>query len=538
MSMIRNYADMAILPSNIDELYAGFTTSPLSFITFLLIVGWWIFRHRFNQRHNKGPKTWPVIGCIIEQAKNFNFLHDWLLNYFKETPTFSVPMMTVNNTFTSTPANVEYILKTNFANYPKGERIQERFIDMMGLGIFNVDGDLWHQQRKVSTVEFASSKLRDLSTQAFREQALKLGKVLLLATQTSQVVDLQDLFMRLTLDSICKIGFGVDVGCLTPSLPIIPFAAAFDEANELLIRRYVDFTWKIKRALNIGSEARLRKCIEVVNSFLYEVIEARRAEMQLNSFEQNEKRADILSRFMSLTGPDAYDDKMLRDVVVNFIIAGRDTTALTLSWLFSQLCKHPDVIHKILFEVSAVLNEEDTSCIATEQLGLWDKMVNFAQRLNYQNLNKMQYLHATITETLRLYPAVPLETKKVKSDDTLPDGTPVKQGNFVSFAPYSMGRLERIWGPDADEFKPERWLVDGVFQPQSPFKLTAFQAGPRICLGKDSAYLQMKMTTAILLKFFKFDLVVGQSLSYRMMVVLYIANGLKAVVSLRQGEAL
>ena len=61
------------------------------------------------------------------------------------------------------------------------------------------------------------------------------------------------------------------------------------------------------------------------------------------------------------------------------------------------------------------------------------------------------------------------------SDDVLPDGTRVRAGNFVSYVPYAMGRLEALWGPDVLEFKPERWLKNGVFQPQSPFKLTAFQ---------------------------------------------------------------
>ncbi len=89
---------------------------------------------------------------------------------------------------------------------------------------------------------------------------------------------MQDLFMRLTLDSICKIGFGVEIGCLSPSLPEVPFAKAFDECNRLVIRRYIDIFWKIKRALNIGTEAQLRKNIQVMDSFLYKVIETRRAD--------------------------------------------------------------------------------------------------------------------------------------------------------------------------------------------------------------------------------------------------------------------
>lgn len=61
------------------------------------------------------------------------------------------------------------------------------------------------------------------------------------------------------------------------------------------------------------------------------------------------------------------------------------------------------------------------------------------------------------------------------NDDILPDGTKVKAGGMVTYVPYSMGRMEYNWGPDASEFKPERWLKDGFFQNASPFKFTAFQ---------------------------------------------------------------
>ena len=86
--------------------------------------------------------------------------------------------------------------------------------------------------------------------------------------------------MRLTLDTICKIGFGVDLGSLSPELPELPFAKAFDDSNKLIIRRYVDYTWKIKRFLNVGAEAKLRECVECVNTFIYGVINTRRAEIK------------------------------------------------------------------------------------------------------------------------------------------------------------------------------------------------------------------------------------------------------------------
>lgn len=62
------------------------------------------------------------------------------------------------------------------------------------------------------------------------------------------------------------------------------------------------------------------------------------------------------------------------------------------------------------------------------------------------------------------------------SDDTLPDGYSVNKGDMVSYQPYAMGRMKFIWGDDAEDFRPERWLDEnGIFKPESPFKFTAFQ---------------------------------------------------------------
>jgi len=83
-----------------------------------------------------------------------------------------------------------------------------------------------------------------------------------------------------------------------------------------------------------------------------------------------------------------------------------------------------------------------------------------------------------------------------------------------------MGRMTDIWGSDAEEFRPERWLHNGIFHPQSPFKFTAFQAGPRICPGKDFAYLQMKIVAAVLLRFFKFESVEGMIVRYHLALTL------------------
>jgi cytochrome P450 len=93
--------------------------------------------------------------------------------------------------------------------------------------------------------------------------------------------------------------------------------------------------------------------------------------------------------------------------------------------------------------------------------------------------------------------------------------------------------MKFIWGADALEFKPDRWLKNGIYQPESPFKFTAFQAGPRMCLGKDSAFLQMKLTAALVLRFFHIHLAPAHQVTYRTMLVLAMLHGLKVTVKKR-----
>ncbi|MCL7026598.1 hypothetical protein MKW94_010330 [Papaver nudicaule] len=68
----------------------------------------------------------------------------------------------------------------------------------------------------------------------------------------------------------------------------------------------------------------------------------------------------------------------------------------------------------------------------------------------------MVYIHASLCESMRLYPPVPIDSKEAASDDILPDGTIVMKGMRVSYSPFAMGRMENLWGSDCNEFKPER----------------------------------------------------------------------------------
>ncbi|XP_043715689.1 cytochrome P450 704C1 [Telopea speciosissima] len=501
----------------------GFLSNPISFTVAAFAVTLSIFTF-FKVFTGKKQRYHPIAGTIFNQLLNFNRLHDYMTELSAKYGTYRLLSPFRNEVYTADPANVEYILKTNFPNYGKGWHNYSILSDLLGDGIFTVDGEKWRHQRKVSSYEFSAKVLRDFSSIVFRRNAVRLAQKLSEAATSNEVFDIQDLFMKSTLDSIFKVGFGVELDSMGGSTEGAKFANAFDDSSALTLWRYVDILWPIKKYLNIGSEAELRKNLKVIDSFMYKLIRKRIEQNKNSPSEVSLKKDDILSRFLEL---NETDPKYLRDIVLNFLVAGRDTTATTLSWFLYMLCKHPHIQEKIAKEVKEATNMNE------------NKSFNeFAASLTEENLDKMQYLFAALTETLRLYPAVAVDGKICFSDDTLPDGYSVKKGDMIAYQPYVMGRMKFIWGEDAAEFKPERWFdEDGVFQQESPSKFTAFQAGPRICIGKEFAYRQMRIFSALLLGCFVFKLNDEKKpVHYRTMLNLHIDGGLFLRVSQRLGS--
>ncbi|GJS46498.1 P450 domain-containing protein [Tanacetum coccineum] len=459
----------------------------------------------------------PVIGSIFYQFINFKELYDYMASLAKKYPTFRFVTPTHSEVYTADPVNVEYILKTNFANYTKGEYINNIMRDIIGSGIFAVDGEKWHHQRKLAGVEFATKALRDFSTLVFKSNTIKLSNKIFLFSDTDNIINMQDLLMKTTLDAMIKVGFGFDLDGLSGTNEASNrFIKAFNDSNDTIYWRLVDFLWKVKRYLNVGYEAALKENIKTIDKFVYELIQNKRNQMKNENIYKDKE--DILSRFLieSESDPKNMNDKYIRDIILSLVFAGMETTADTLTWFFYMLCKNPLIQEKVAEEVKTVTKADNNTSI--DEFGI---------KLTKVAIDKMHYLHATLTETLRLYPAIPLASKRAEKDDVLPDGFKIKKGDGVGYMAYSMGRMTYIWGDDAEEFRPERWLHNSVFLPETPFKFTAFQAGPRICIGKDFAYRQMKIMVAFLVYFFKFKLVdPSKEATYRVMFTLYMDKGL------------
>lgn len=422
----------------------------------------------------------------------------------------------LGNTITANPENVEYMLKTGFENYPKGKPFSTILGDLLGRGIFNVDGEHWKFQRKMASLELGRVSIRSYAFEVVNHE-IKNRLIPLLSSiadnEGSAVLDLQDVFRRFSFDCICRFSFGLDPKCLELSLPLSEFAVSFDLASKLSAERAMTaspWIWKAKRMLNLGSERRLKKSIKMINTLAQEVIIQRRK----MGFSDHK---DLLARFMGTIS----DEKYLRDIVVSFLLAGRDTVASALTSLFWLLASYPEVASAILAESDRVIgpNQELTSL---------------------KQMRELHYLQATVYENMRLYPPIQFDSKFCLDDDVLPDGTFVKKGTRVTYHPYAMGRMEEIWGPDCLEFKPERWLRDGVFYQENPFKYPVFQAGLRVCLGKEMALVELKTVALSLLRRFEIRLAAPpdhqRGLRFSPGLTATVGGGLPVLVRKRKGS--
>ena len=390
----------------------------------------------------------------------------------------------IHGVITANPLNVEHMLKTNFDNYPKGPDFISILEDFLGRGIFNSDADLWKVQRKTASYEFSTKSLRNFVFQSVVvETRTRLVPILKKSAETGRVCDFQDILERFAFDNVCKVAFNVDPACLGGDATAGgEFMRAFEDSATVSSGRFMyafQPIWKTEKFFDIGKEKRLKKSIAVVHRFAEKIIRSRLEQKAEN------KDQDLLSRFI---GNEGNSPEFLRDIVISFILAGRDTTSSALTWFFWLLSLNPDVEANISKELETVRARNGKS---------------IGDSYDFDELRELHYLQAAISETMRLYPPVPVNTKYCLNDDVLPDGTFVGKGWFISYVPYSMGRLESLWGEDCLEFKPERWLENGVCRQENPFRYPIFHAGPRMCLGKEMAFIQMKSIAAAVMERFE-----------------------------------
>jgi len=233
-----------------------------------------------------------------------------------------------------------------------------------------------------------------------------------------------------------------------------------------------------------------------IDPIIQEAVEKKKLanSLHVNSVEkEDEDRAygSLLDELLNSTS----DFKVLKDETLNILLAGKDTTQWTTTVIVYFLAMHPNVNARLRQEIL--------------------QHVGPTRRPTYDDIRDMKYLRAVINEAMRLYPSVPFNVRQSINATTWPSPDPNEKPIYIpakTQVPYSvflMHRRKDLWGPDAEEFDPDRWLDERLktYLLANSFQFLPFNAGPRICLGQQFAYNEMSFILVRLLqKFSSFSL--------------------------------
>lgn len=337
--------------------------------------------------------------------------------------------------------------------------------DRLGNGIFSTDGRQWEHARALLRPQFARQQVSDLDLEERHFQ----NYIKALTTKSdgwTDVTDIQLLNFRLTIDSASEFLFGDSVNTQLAALPNQPVTAQ-SEADAAFVKAFEDsqddiaYAFRFNDWYSFALTKQFRERCKIAHRYIDRCVE-RAINRKKSGFSSGEKEKYIFAEALL---EETSDPVEIRDQLLSILVAGRDTTASLLSFMFLMLSQHQDVWHKL-------------RQVILENFGTYDN----PKEITFEKLKGTQYLQWCMNETLRLFPTVPMNSRRSIVDTTLPRGggpdglSPVfvPKGTEVNYSVYVMHRTKSIWGEDANEFKPERF--NGM---KAGFEYLPFNGGPR-----------------------------------------------------------
>ena len=395
---------------------------------------------------------------------------------------------------TADPRNIQAILATQFNDFRLGVSRRTNLSPILGVSVFALDGRAWHDAREVIRPIFSREQVSDIALLERHFQEM-LQCMPLNSQGWTQVVSLGALFPSLTLDTATELFLGKSTHTLLKKALRIrgeqnhevggnkeDFQWAFDRVQEILSTRL-----RLRGLYWLYGSRELQKCVAILHELCDQAIAEASECAKENPLV---KRYDFLEALISRSTSQA----AVRDHVLGLLAAGRDTTAALTSWIFYCLIRHPEILAKlrrtILDSFGPYQGEQTT--------------------ITFASLKACTYLQYVINETLRLHSVVPFNSRTAVRDTTLPVGggkdgdapVYVPKGAEVNFSSHVLQRRHDLWGPDADEFVPDRWE-----KKRPGWNYMPFNGGPRICVGQQYALTEAGYLVVRILQ--RFDIIEG-----------------------------
>lgn len=396
---------------------------------------------------------------------------------------------------------------------------------IFGPGLVSTLGPQHRKQRKLVNPVFSAKHLRD-TTPALDEVTTKLADVMSKLAGNGKEIEVYDWLSRAALEGIGQSGFGYSFNALDVQGKLHPYAASVKLLHNRLLsstimEQFIIFPfiekWNpggrgfqrwVMSNLTWGTYREISDVVDTMERTAIEIYEHRKQELEKGSAVSGAGK-DILSALMQVNSSSSAAEKMTDEEILaqitTMVFAGMDTTSSAMSRLLWVLSTHQEAQDRLREEIRQAKE-------------------NYGPTLTYDEIMGLPYLDAVVRETLRMYPPVPVTNRGAAKDAVLPLHTPVQGANGkvltevivpgntdVLISLVGCNTSTQLWGPDAGEWKPERWLdeapqtltdakIAGVYS-----NLMTFIAGSRSCVGFKFAQLEIKLTAFHLLDRLKFS---------------------------------
>ncbi len=400
---------------------------------------------------------------------------------------------------TDRPEFAQQVLQKNNKNYTKTKLQVENLGRFLGKGLLTSEGEYWLQQRRLIQPNFHRKKLADLTHIMLNEVNTYVDHLSSSLENGVKEVDMSREMMRLTFSVVSRSLFGEEMSM-----------SELDRVGHIIevIQKYVTTTTRLPYTkpwyrIN-GKYNKVLRLMEEADGILFDGIEDRK--------RSGERYDDLLDMLMYTRYEDTgagMTDQQIRDEALILFVAGHETSANALTWLFYLLAQHPDVEQKILDELDTVVQGDEIS---------------------FSHLPQLTYLMQSIQEGMRLYPPAWVVDRLAIGDDKLGDYA-VKAGDMLFLFIYGTHHNAKYW-EDPEAFRPERFDKSKSSE-RHRYAYFPFGGGPRLCIGNNFALMEMQLVIARLLQQFKFDLLADQQIELQPLVTLHARNGIKMRVRSR-----
>ncbi len=440
-----------------------------------------------------GPRALPLLGSALALAQDpLRFLlhvgRDYgPVSFIRLGPW---PFYMINE-----PELIEDVLVGQHRDCIKDKSTRD-LMPLTGQGLLTSEGALWRSQRKVAAPPLQPKRIAGYAT-----TMLDCAERAFAAARDGEQRDIHLDLTTLTLEIVGKTLLGVDTRGEADRI-----ARALDVFMQYFERQVYSLEGLLPLAIPTWRRVRMRRAVAELDGIIYPIIERLRA--------NGEGAEHLLARLVQARGDDGLpmSDLQLRDEAVTMLLAGHETSALTLTYAVYLLATHPSVAARLRDEVDAAFAG-----------GVPDPMA----------LCALPYLGAVVRETLRLYPPAYAIGREVIEPFEL-GGWPLARGAQLLLCPYAVQRDPQLFARP-ERFAPERWLSARELP---RFAYFPFGGGPRICIGNHFALMELAIVLAALVRRLELELVAGYRLQLQPLVTLRIAGGLPMRVKVRRAGSI